>query len=78
MDKTSLGWEDPLDEGMAIYSSILAWRTPWTEEPGAGRGGGLATVHRVAKSQTLFHFSFHGQIIDPSTKIWRKGSQKIR
>ena len=30
----SLGWEDPLEEGMAIHSSILAWRIPWTEEPG--------------------------------------------
>ena len=29
----SLGWEDPLEEGMATYSSILAWRIPWTEEP---------------------------------------------
>ena len=30
----SLGWEDPLKKGMAIHSSILAWRIPWTEEPG--------------------------------------------
>ena len=30
----SLGWEDPLEKGMATHSSILAWRTPWTEEPG--------------------------------------------
>ena len=30
----SLGWEDPLEKGMAIHSSILAWRIPWTEEPG--------------------------------------------
>ena len=30
----SLGREDPLEEGMAIHSSILAWRIPWTEEPG--------------------------------------------
>ena len=30
----SLGWEDPLEEGMATHSSILVWRTPWTEEPG--------------------------------------------
>ena len=30
----SLGWEDPLEEGMATHSSILAWRIPWTEEPG--------------------------------------------
>ena len=29
----SLGWEDPLEKGMAIYSSLLAWRIPWTEEP---------------------------------------------
>ena len=29
----SLGWEDPLEEGMAIHSRILAWRIPWTEEP---------------------------------------------
>ena len=30
----SLGQEDPLKEGMATYSGILAWRIPWTEEPG--------------------------------------------
>ena len=30
----SLGQEDPLEEGLATYSSILAWRIPWTEEPG--------------------------------------------
>ena len=30
----SLGQEDPLEKGMATHSSILAWRTPWTEEPG--------------------------------------------
>ena len=42
----SLGQEDPLEKGMATHSSILAWRTPWTEEP-----GGLL-VHGVAESQT--------------------------
>ena len=30
----SLGWEDPLEKGMATHSRILAWRIPWTEEPG--------------------------------------------
>ena len=30
----SLGWEDLLEKGMATHSSILAWRIPWTEEPG--------------------------------------------
>ena len=30
----TLGWEDPLEEGMGTHSSILAWRIPWTEDPG--------------------------------------------
>ena len=34
MQIPSLGQEDPLEEGMATHSSILAWRIPWTEEPG--------------------------------------------
>ena len=29
-----LGWEDPLEKGLATHSSVLAWRIPWTEEPG--------------------------------------------
>ena len=29
----SLGWEDPLEEGMATHSSVLAWQIPWTEDP---------------------------------------------
>ena len=48
MQKTlvqSLGWEDPLEEGMATHSSILIWKTPWT-------GAWQAAVHGVAKSQT--------------------------
>ena len=35
------GWEDPLEEGMAAHSSILAWRIPWTEEPGGLQSTGL-------------------------------------
>ena len=42
----SLGWEDPLEDGMATHSSILAWRIPMD------RGAWQATVHGVAKSQT--------------------------
>ena len=34
----SLGQEDPLEKGMATHSSILAWRIPWTEEPGGSKG----------------------------------------
>ena len=43
----SLGWEDPLEEGMATHSRILAWRIP------IDRGAWQATVHGVTKSQTL-------------------------
>ena len=42
----SLGWEDPLEEGMATHSSTLAWRIP------KDRGAWRATVHGVAKSWT--------------------------
>ena len=34
MDIQSLGWADPLEEEMATHSGILAWKIPWTEEPG--------------------------------------------
>ena len=37
----SLGWEDPLDKAMETYSSILAWRIPWTEESGGLQSVGL-------------------------------------
>ena len=40
----SLGWEDPLEEGMATYSSILAWRIPWTENPSGLQSMGLQRV----------------------------------
>ena len=40
----SLGWEDPLEEGIAIHSSILAWRIPWTEEPVRLQSMGLQRV----------------------------------
>ena len=40
----SLGWKDPLEKEMATHSSILAWRIPWTEEPGG--------LHGITKSWT--------------------------
>ena len=40
----SLGWEDPLEEGMATHSSILAWNIHWTEEPGGLQSMGLQGV----------------------------------
>ena len=40
----SLSQEDPLEEGVATYSSILAWRIPWTEEPGGRQSMGSQRV----------------------------------
>ena len=40
----SLGWEDPLEEEMAVHSGILAWRIPWTEERGGLQSTGLQRV----------------------------------
>ena len=40
----SLGGEDPLEEGVATHSTILAWRIPWTEEPGGPHSMGLQRV----------------------------------
>ena len=43
----SLGWEDPLEKGKATHSSILAWRIPWTEEPGGLQSMGLQSQTRL-------------------------------
>ena len=39
-----LGWEDPLEEEMATLSSVLAWKIPWTEEPGGPHSMGLQRI----------------------------------
>ena len=44
MQVQSLGRQDPLEEGMVTHSSILAWRIPWTEEPGGLESVGLQRV----------------------------------
>ena len=51
----SLGWEDPLEEGMATHSSILAWKIPWTEEPGGLQSIGSQSHTRLS----AFTFTFH-------------------
>ena len=51
----SLGWEDPLEKEMATHSSILAWRIPWTEEPGGLQSTGSQRVgHDWATSLSLW------------------------
>ena len=51
----SLGWEDPLEKEIATHSSILAWRIPWTEEPGGPQSMGSQRVGHdlVTKQQQL-------------------------
>ena len=61
MQKTwvqSLCWEDPLEKEMATHSSILAWRIPWTEEPGGLQSMGFTNRHdRATNTLTFFHFT---------------------
>ena len=50
MQVRSPGWEDPLEKGMATHSSTLAWKVPWTEEP-----GGLPTRLQSMESRSVGH-----------------------
>ena len=59
----SLGWEDPLEEGMATHSSILAWRIPMD------RGSWWATVHGVTKSRTHWA-SLVAQMVKNLPAVW--------
>ena len=53
----SLGWEDPLEKEMAIHSSTIPWKIPWTEEPGRLQSMGWQRVrHDWATSLSLFTF----------------------
>ena len=54
----SLGWEDPLEEGIATHSSILAWRIPWTEEPGGLQSMGSQRLgHNWVTKHTYIFYS---------------------
>ena len=61
----SLGWEDPLEKGMATHSSILAWRIPWTEEP-----NGLYIVHGVAELNTTEKLTLSLFFLGKIKKAW--------
>ena len=55
----SLGREDPLEKELATRSSILAWRIPWTEEPGELQSVGLQKSDSATKQQTTGHVLKH-------------------
>ena len=48
----SLGWEDPLEKGMATHSSILVWEIPWIEEPGGSVHGVLKELEMTERLTT--------------------------
>ena len=52
----SLGWEDLLEKGMVTHSSILAWRIPWTEEPGGLQSMGSQRVGHNVVTNTFTYF----------------------
>ena len=52
----SLGWDDPLEKGMAIHSSIPAWRIPGTEEPGGPLWSNLSELPEVLSLGCSSHF----------------------
>ena len=54
----SLGWEDPLEKGMATYPSIPAWRIPWTEEPGGCYSPWGCKASDTTERPTLAFFSY--------------------
>ena len=65
----SLGWEDPLEEGMTTHSSFLAWRMPWTEGPGGLLSKGLQRVGNDWVTFTSLHpflEFFHWNIVLPA------------
>ena len=59
----SPGWEDPLEKRMETHSGILAWRIPWTEEPGRLQFMGLQKKSDMTEQLTLSHFSPHNMIL---------------
>ena len=81
MQVPSLGWKDPLEEGMATHSSILAWRIPWTEEPGGLQfmksqivghdWSDLASMpvptRNISLGQTKSHLKVSNQLLKPGT-----------
>ena len=66
----SLGQEDPLEEGMATHSSILAWRIPWTEEPRGPQSMGLYSVGCLEILNMHCTHIMHKEA--PSVLIWAK------
>ena len=66
----SLGLEVPLEKGMAIHSSILAWRIPWTEKSGRLQSGVTKSWTRLINTHTHTHTHTHTQYLAKHRQIW--------
>ena len=67
----SLGGKDPLEEGMATHSSILAWRTPWTEKP----GGIQSMMSKIMTSNPITSWQIEGGKVETLTDFIFLGSK---
>ena len=70
-----MGWEKPLEEGMAIHSRILAWRIPWTEEPGRPQSTGSQSDVTEATKYTHIKQITNENLLysianSPQTSLW--------
>ena len=78
-----LGWENPLEE-TATHSSVLAWRIPWTEEPGRLQSMGLPVRHNLATENTKWWTKIPGiwsilnQLISKLQGVLRPPSSQLR
>ena len=78
MQVQSLGQEDHLEEGMATHSSILAWKIPWTEEPGGLQSMGSQESDATEHTYRLFMYSkIHMSKSHPQCAMWRWGLSQI-
>ena len=59
----SLGWEDPLEKGMATHFSTLAWRIPWTEERGRLQSTGLQRVKQAWSNLACTHIAYKSPVL---------------
>ena len=71
----ALGWEDPLEKEMAIHSSTIAWKTPWTEEPGRLQSMGSQRVgHDWVTSLSLLKWGLRQRIWEVMSALWMASS----
>ena len=76
----SLGWEDPLEKGMATHSSILAWRIPWTEEPGGLWSMGLQSsicLKRLSTQVPVGKYTLDKETLSRRCVLPQHGSKEL-